>query len=85
MTGVEGYLESASAGLAAGLNAGRLARGEAPLVFPADTAHGALARYITTADPENFQPMNVTFGLMPSPAPGRRRSTWPPAVPGGGS
>lgn len=69
MTGVEGYLESASAGLAAGLNAGRLARGEAPLVFPADTAHGALARYITTADPENFQPMNVTFGLMPPPAP----------------
>lgn len=69
MTGVEGYLESASAGLAAGLNAGRLARGEAPLVLPADTAHGALARYITTADPENFQPMNVTFGLMPPPDP----------------
>lgn len=67
MTGVEGYLESASAGLVAGLNAGRLAKGEEPLAFPADTAHGALAHYITTADPANFQPMNVTFGLMPPP------------------
>lgn len=71
MTGVEGYLESASAGLVAGLNAGRLARDEELLVFPEDTAHGALAHYITTADPENFQPMNVTFGIMPPPSPER--------------
>ena len=33
--------------------------------FPAETCHGALANYITTADSENFQPMNITFGLLP--------------------
>lgn len=65
MTGVEGYVESASSGLVAGLNAARLARGEAPLVFPEETCHGALAHYITTGDAEHFQPMNVNFGLLP--------------------
>ncbi|MBR2214153.1 MAG: FADH(2)-oxidizing methylenetetrahydrofolate--tRNA-(uracil(54)-C(5))-methyltransferase TrmFO [Selenomonadaceae bacterium] len=65
MTGVEGYVESAAAGLMAGLNGARLARGEKPLVFPPETCHGALARYITTPT-ENFQPMNVNFGLLPS-------------------
>lgn len=67
LTGVEGYVESASSGLVAGINAGRLLVGKDPLVFPPETAHGALARYITTADPGNFQPMNVTFGLFPPP------------------
>ena len=65
MTGVEGYVESAASGLIAGINAARLALGKEPLVFPSETAHGALARYITTADPTNFQPMNVNFGLLP--------------------
>jgi methylenetetrahydrofolate--tRNA-(uracil-5-)-methyltransferase len=65
ITGVEGYVESAAAGLMAGVNAARLAKGEEPVVFPPATAHGALARYITTADPANFQPMNVNFGLLP--------------------
>lgn len=65
MTGVEGYVESAAAGLIAGINAARLAMGEAPAVFPADTAMGSLARYITEADPNHFQPMNVNFGLFP--------------------
>ena len=51
MTGVEGYVESASSGLVAGINAARLARGEAPLVFPETTCHGALAHYIP-AHPE---------------------------------
>jgi methylenetetrahydrofolate--tRNA-(uracil-5-)-methyltransferase len=68
ITGVEGYVESAAAGLMAGINAARLAKGEEPVVFPPATAHGALARYITTADPANFQPMNVNFGLLPPPA-----------------
>ena len=67
ITGVEGYVESASSGLVAGINASLLARGEDPLVFPETTAHGALCHYITTADPENFQPMNVNFGLLPPP------------------
>ncbi|MBN6185841.1 FADH(2)-oxidizing methylenetetrahydrofolate--tRNA-(uracil(54)-C(5))-methyltransferase TrmFO [Aneurinibacillus sp. BA2021] len=65
MTGVEGYVESAASGLVAGINAGRLARGLEPLVFPGDTAIGSMAHYITTANPENFQPMNANFGLFP--------------------
>ena len=65
MTGVEGYVESAAAGLIAGINAARLVLGEAPIVFPAETAMGSLARYITEADPDHFQPMNVNFGLFP--------------------
>ena len=65
MTGVEGYVESAAAGLMAGVNAARLVRGLSPEAFPPETAHGALAHYITTADPLHFQPMNVNFGLMP--------------------
>ncbi len=68
ITGVEGYVESASSGLVAGTNAARLAKGLEPVVFPQATAHGALCRYITTADPANFQPMNVNFGLLPPPA-----------------
>ncbi len=65
MTGVEGYVESAASGLIAGLNAGRLAQGKPCLVFPPETAMGSLAHYITTADFENFQPMNANFGLFP--------------------
>ncbi len=65
MTGVEGYVESAAAGLMAGVNAARIVQGLLPEEFPPETAHGALAHYITTADPMHFQPMNVNFGLMP--------------------
>ena len=59
MTGVEGYVESAAMGLIAGLNAARLAAGREPVTWPPVTAHGALVHYITNADPDNFQPMNV--------------------------
>jgi len=65
MTGVEGYVESAASGLIAGINAGRIARGLDPVVPPPETAHGSMARYITTADFRNFQPMNANFGLFP--------------------
>ncbi|MEB3101175.1 FADH(2)-oxidizing methylenetetrahydrofolate--tRNA-(uracil(54)-C(5))-methyltransferase TrmFO [Ferviditalea candida] len=65
MTGVEGYVESAAAGLIAGFNAARLAMGESCVVFPNETAIGSMAYYITTADPANFQPMNANFGLFP--------------------
>jgi len=67
ITGVEGYVESASSGLMAGINAARLVTGGEPLAFPRETAHGSLAHYITTADPSHFQPMNITFGLFPAP------------------
>jgi methylenetetrahydrofolate--tRNA-(uracil-5-)-methyltransferase len=66
ITGVEGYVESAATGLLAGLNAAALWRGSAPLVPPPTTAHGALVRYISSANPETFQPMNINFGLVPA-------------------
>jgi methylenetetrahydrofolate--tRNA-(uracil-5-)-methyltransferase len=65
MTGVEGYVESAASGLLAGINAARVARGQEGIVLPEDTALGSMARYITTADFEHFQPMNANFGLFP--------------------
>ena len=66
MTGVEGYVESASSGLMAGINAYRLASGKEPLIFPKETCHGALAHYITTSEAKHFQPMNINFGLLPT-------------------
>lgn len=65
LTGVEGYVESAAAGLVAGVNAARLAKGLEPAVFPRESAHGALCHYITHAESKHFQPMNVNFGLLP--------------------
>lgn len=65
MTGVEGYVESAASGLIAGINASKLVMGEDPVEFPHETAMGSMARYITTANPKSFQPMNANFGLFP--------------------
>jgi methylenetetrahydrofolate--tRNA-(uracil-5-)-methyltransferase len=67
ITGVEGYVESAATGIVAGINASRLLQGLEPVVFPPETAVGALCRYITHADPDHFQPMNIAFGLLPPP------------------
>lgn len=65
LTGVEGYVESAAAGLMAGRNAARFLRHEETLAWPRETVLGALAHYITTADAKNFQPMNSNWALMP--------------------
>jgi methylenetetrahydrofolate--tRNA-(uracil-5-)-methyltransferase len=65
MSGVEGYVESAASGLVAGIGAARRAFGFEPLAFPEDTALGALGRYIARSDPENYQPTNIAFGLLP--------------------
>ncbi|GAB6180668.1 FADH(2)-oxidizing methylenetetrahydrofolate--tRNA-(uracil(54)-C(5))-methyltra nsferase TrmFO [Desulfotomaculum defluvii] len=65
ITGVEGYVESAAAGLIAGINAAHMVQQKDLLVFPKETAHGALINYITTATEVNFQPMNITLGLFP--------------------
>lgn len=65
MTGVEGYVESAASGMIAGMNAARAALGEESLIFPEDTVLGSMPAYITSADPEHFQPMNANFGLLP--------------------
>ena len=64
MTGVEGYVESAASGLLAGINAAKYVLGEELLVLPHETAMGSMARYITTANPDNFQPMNANFGIF---------------------
>ncbi len=66
ISGVEGYAESIATGLIAGRNAAALARGEEPDVFPRETALGSLCHYITRADPEHFQPANITFDLLPA-------------------
>ena len=65
MTGVEGYVESAASGLMAGLHVAREIQGLPEVDFPAETAHGSLANYISNPAIENFQPMNINFGLIP--------------------
>ncbi len=65
ITGVEGYVESAASGINAAINMLRLIEEKPLLEFPEYTGFGALAYYITHASAENFQPMNVTYGIMP--------------------
>jgi len=64
MSGVEGYVESAASGLIAGMNAATLAKGERILSPPRTTAIGALAYYVSHADPAHYEPSNITFGIM---------------------
>ncbi|HHU89883.1 MAG TPA: methylenetetrahydrofolate--tRNA-(uracil(54)-C(5))-methyltransferase (FADH(2)-oxidizing) TrmFO [Clostridiaceae bacterium] len=64
MTGVEGYIESTSSGLVAGINAARQFEEHKDLVFPGNTAIGALARYISNPASGDFQPMNINFGII---------------------
>jgi len=64
LTGVEGYTESAATGILAGINLARLLAGDEPLVPPPTTMLGALFRYVHSADPAHFQPMNANFGLL---------------------
>ena len=66
ITGVEGYVESTACGLFAGVNAVRLANSQSAIVAPSTTAIGALIAYISDPTRIQFQPMNVSFGLMPS-------------------
>lgn len=66
ITGVEGYVESTAAGLAAAINAGRYLAKKEPIIFPTNTAIGGLINYITSAERKDFQPMNVSFGLIKS-------------------
>lgn len=66
ITGVEGYVESTAAGFVAGLNALRSLKGEASLELPEDSAISGLISYVTDSSRKDFQPMNISFGLMPS-------------------
>jgi methylenetetrahydrofolate--tRNA-(uracil-5-)-methyltransferase len=73
MSGVEGYVESAASGLLAGLNAAAMALGEPTSAAPRETAIGALAYYVSHADPAHYEPSNITFGIMPSLDPADTR------------
>ena len=64
ITGVEGYVESISSGLVAGINLANQILGKEELILPKETVIGALAEYIST-ERENFQPMNANFGILP--------------------
>jgi methylenetetrahydrofolate--tRNA-(uracil-5-)-methyltransferase len=72
ISGVEGYVESAASGLMAGRNAAALVRGQDLRVPPRKTAMGALAFYVSHANPHDYQPTNITFGIL-EPAPGAIR------------
>jgi methylenetetrahydrofolate--tRNA-(uracil-5-)-methyltransferase len=64
MTGVEGYVESASSGFVAGLNAARTALGMEPIDFTSETVIGALGHYVANGTHTKFQPMNANFGII---------------------
>ena len=75
ITGVEGYVESVAIGWLAGVNAARLAFGRELIEAPLASATGALAHYVSHAETKNFQPVNITFALLPPlPEPAKRGS-----------
>jgi methylenetetrahydrofolate--tRNA-(uracil-5-)-methyltransferase len=64
VSGVEGYVESAASGLIAGRNAAALVLGHTLSTPPRTTAIGALAHYVSHAEAGNYQPSNITHGIM---------------------
>ena len=73
ISGVEGYVESVATGWLAGINAARLSNGQELLEAPAKSATGALARYVSSAKTDNYQPVNITFALLEPLAEEARR------------
>ena len=65
ITGVEGYVESTASGFAAAVELARRLLRQAPVDFPQETALGALALYVSNESVEQFQPMNINFGILP--------------------
>jgi methylenetetrahydrofolate--tRNA-(uracil-5-)-methyltransferase len=65
ISGVEGYIEAMATGFMAGVHAARLTQGRKPEGPPRRTAMGSLANYIANSESKNFQPMNITFALLP--------------------
>ena len=65
MTGVEGYMESGSSGMMAGINAARRLKGLATIVLPPETMIGSLSRYIADETVKDFQPMGANLGILP--------------------
>lgn len=70
ITGVEGYVESTASGLAVGIMASIMASGLIPDLPPATTALGALMKHTRDQPAQNYEPMNVNFGIMEPPPPG---------------
>lgn len=68
LAGTEGYLESSATGWLAGTNAARTVLGLDPVVPPEASMLGGLVRYLSSANPEGFQPMNANWGLVPDVA-----------------
>ncbi len=68
ITGVEGYMESASSGITAGINAARFINGEKEFVPPVDTMLGAFCRYVSDGSVMDYQPMGAAIGLLPPPS-----------------
>lgn len=64
LSGVEGYTESAASGLLAGVNAAHVVLEREPIALPPTTALGALTYYISQAETKNYQPTNISFGLL---------------------
>jgi methylenetetrahydrofolate--tRNA-(uracil-5-)-methyltransferase len=64
ITGVEGYVESVATGWLAGINAARILNGQPMITAPQTSAIGALCRYVSNVETKNFQPVNITFGLL---------------------
>lgn len=75
ISGVEGYIEAMATGFMAGVHAARLAGGQPAEAPPRRTAMGSLANYIANAETKNFQPMNITFALLPPLETEARRRT----------
>ncbi|HLM62346.1 MAG TPA: methylenetetrahydrofolate--tRNA-(uracil(54)-C(5))-methyltransferase (FADH(2)-oxidizing) TrmFO, partial [Pyrinomonadaceae bacterium] len=73
ITGVEGYIESVGTGWLAGLNAARILRNENLISAPETSAIGALCRYVSNVETKNFQPVNITFGLLAPVSPELRK------------
>ncbi len=65
ITGVEGYMESASSGLIAGINAYNRYVCKKSILLPETTMIGCLSRYICDKSVKNFQPMGANFGILP--------------------
>mgnify|MGYP002707849410 FL=1 len=64
ITGVEGYVESIASGYTAGLNLARRCQGKPAIDFTKKTAIGALSHYISEYSGDDFQPMNINFGII---------------------
>lgn len=65
ITGVEGYMGNVATGLLAAFNLAQTLDGKQPQALPITSMLGALAHYVTHAEPKHFQPMKANFGILP--------------------